>query len=153
MTVRTSSLNRGALVAAPRRRGRWLLLLTLAAVAAAVVGGLTFRGSPGHSNSPAYRFSQTRIEGSPTMYSLLSENGEVVAFLQDGQIWTRPVAGGPRTLVTADLAGQPSGPFDYPLRDAYTGRNQPFRTARGLRLPGQGPDNGSASHAEPKRPS
>ncbi len=114
MTVRTSSLHRGAVAGVPAWRGP-LLLLLLVAVVAAAVGGLTLRGSPGHSNSPAYRFSQTRIEGTPTMYSLLSENGAVVTFLQDGQIWAQQVAGGPRTLVTADLAGQPSGPFDYPF--------------------------------------
>ncbi len=93
----------------PARRLRWLALL-LVAIAAAAGVGVTLRGSPGHSGTAGYRFSQTRVDGASATQTLLSGDGKVIIFLQDGQLWAQPLAGGERVLVTAGVDGSPSAP-------------------------------------------
>ncbi len=102
-------LGRRSEVLRPARRLRWLAVLLVAAVASAAVG-VTLRGAPGDSGTPAYRFSQTRVDGSSATQTLLSGDGKVIVFLQDGQLWTQPLAGGPKTLVTAGIDGSLSAP-------------------------------------------
>jgi hypothetical protein len=88
-------------------RARWLLVV-LFAVGLAAATGMLLRDTPGHSEPPAYRFSQHALEGSSAGLIELSADGTRLVFHQDGQLWIRPTHGGPRQLVTVDLAGGPA---------------------------------------------
>jgi hypothetical protein len=91
---------------AGRRPARWLLV-GLFAVGLAAATGLLLRDTPGHSEPPGYRFAQARVEGGSASEPLLSGDGKVLLYRQDGQIWTQPVAGGRKSLVSAGIDGAP----------------------------------------------
>jgi hypothetical protein len=106
-SARARPVGPSAFSPAGRRPAGWLLV-GLFAVGLAAATGLLLRDTPGLSEPPAYRFSQTRVEGGPASEAVLSGDGKVLVYRQDGQIWTQPVAGGRKSLVSAGVNGVPA---------------------------------------------